>query len=217
MSEAAAKTISVGIVDDHPFVHKGVGTFIDLDRKLSLSWSALSEEAALECVKRDPVDALIVDLKIGASSGGIRILEHLKRMNGADTVVVVFSAFSSQRMVREAYRAGASGFFSKTQDVSELISGIKRLVRETDVPFLGPYSDWAKPYPYLELSKREIEVLSEIAKGYSNPEVAAALGLKIGTIKTHLESIYRKLGVNSRTEALRFALEEGYFDLDELR
>lgn len=216
MNELAEKTISVGIVDDHPFVQKGLGAIVDSDPDLCVKWASLSVEEALDLLEHNPVDVLVVDMKIGSTPGGVRILESLRCRENANTKVIVLSAYASRRIVRETARLGAAGYFSKTQDVSEVTGAIKRLLEGEATGFMGPYSNWARPYPYLELSKREIDVLSEMAKGRSNPEVAALLGLKIGTVKTHLESIYRKLGVKSRTEALRVALAEGYFYLDEI-
>lgn len=215
MNLIAQKMVTIAVVDDHPFVHKGLNAVIELEPSMSLEWTSGSVEDALARFATSPVDVVIVDVKIGSSAGGIRFLEQLQKRS-PKYKALVFSAYVSRRSVREAARFGANGYFLKTEGVEELLRAAERVSEGEKVPFLGPFAEWAKPNPYLELSNREVEVLVELSKGKSNPEVAEELGLKVGTVKTHLESIYRKLGVKSRTEAMRAALAEGYFYIDEI-
>lgn len=215
MSEVVENVIKVGVVDDHPFVHKGLGAVIGIDPELELSWTSGSAEEAIVCLADEPVDVVIVDIKLGSSSGGIQVLEQLNRMRPAPKALVL-SAFVSRRIVSETARLGACGYFVKTQGVEEVLEAAKRVAISDEWGFLGPFSTWARPNPFMELSRRELDVLMAIAKGHSNPKVAELLGLKVGTVKTHLESIYRKLGARSRTDALRAALGEGYFHIDEI-
>lgn len=215
MNTIAQDMVTIAVVDDHPFVHKGLNAVIELHSNMSLEWTSGTVEDALERFAASPVDVLIVDVKIGNTAGGIRFLEHLQKVYPKFNALV-FSAYVSRRSVREAARFGAKGFFLKTQGVEELLQAAEQVATSEAGTFLGPFADWSKPNPYLELSNREVEVLVELSKGKSNPEVAAELGLKVGTVKTHLESIYRKLGVRSRTEAMRAALAEGYFYIDEI-
>lgn len=209
------RTISVGIVDDHPFVAKGVEAILAEHDGISLSWSAISFIEAKSKLKKSQVDVLIIDIKMEASHSGIDVLKYVdKRYPRVKTLVL--SAYAPPRFVREACIWGAKGYFAKEETGEGLVAALFALGRGTATGFLGPFSALAKPNIFLDISAREKEVLLELARGHSNSEIADMLGLKVGTIKTHLESIYRKLNVSNRTDAFRAALAEGYLSFEEL-
>lgn len=208
-------SLKIGIVDDHPFVAKGLESIFSTDGALKTVWSAIDIEEASALLVSDPVDVVIVDLKIGDTTSGLQVLEFVSTLGGT-TAAIILSAFAPARLVRASYEKGARGYFTKDEDGDMLIKAIKEIGYGKSRMFYGPYAEFAKPNVFLDISTRERDVMLLIAKGKSNAEVARELGLKVGTVKTHLESIYKKLGANNRTEAMRAALAEGYFCLEEL-
>ncbi|MDQ8187595.1 response regulator transcription factor [Pelagicoccus sp. SDUM812002] len=209
------KAYKVGIVDDHPFVARGLEAMFALDGGLVTAWAALDYDEAAERLLSSPVDIVVVDIKMGDAATGLRVLERVAELGGK-TAAVVLSAYAPARLVRAAHELGARGFFSKNQDGESLIAALKEICSKKGNAFYGPYAEYARPNLYLDISSREREVMVLIAKGKSNSEVARELGLKVGTVKTHLESIYKKLGATNRTEAMRVGLAEGHFYLEEL-
>ncbi|MDQ8203997.1 response regulator transcription factor [Pelagicoccus sp. SDUM812003] len=210
------KTIRVGIVDDHPFVVKGLAAYLEEDDGLQLAWTAGEEEAAMKLLHEQPVDVVILDLKMGEARSGFHILQRLSQ-SSLETRALILSGYAPATLVREAAALGASAYFAKTDRSEEIVQAVRTLGEGPVTGLLGPYRDIAKPDIYVELSSRERDVLVEIAKGKSNAAVAKDLHLKVGTVKTHLESIYRKLGVTSRTDAIRTALSDGYFSVEDMQ
>lgn len=178
-------------------------------------WAATDADSAWRKLQEQPVDVAVLDVKLGSGSQGLELLRRIVDAR-LSCRCLMLSSYHSERVVREAYRLGAAGFFSKSDDIEAIADGIVAAASGASA-FLGPHAEWARPNPLLELSARETEVLRELARGRSNQEMARALGLQIGTVKKHLESIYLKLGASSRTEAMRLALTQGYVFVDELQ
>lgn len=210
------KIINIGVCDDHPFVAHGIESMIVHESDMEFGWRAGSVEAAVVLLKASPVDVLILDLNVGKNDSDSFGLLRAIVAQGLNTKVLFFSAYLSRHLVREAARCGAAGYFSKSGDLGELVSSMREAACNDAKFFLGPYKSWSVDDYCLKVSPREKEVLMALAKGRTNQEIAQQLGVKVGTVKTHLESIYMKLGVSSRTDAVRCALTEHYFYLEEL-
>lgn len=206
--------ITIGILDDHPFVIKGISAIIEQEPGMKVLWSATDERKAWEMLCLYPVDVFVTDLQLQATGGGLMVIDHVQSER-PDSKIIVLSAHASAYLVREAAQRGAMGYFKKTDGLDDFLAGIRQAV---DAPngFLGPYAHWAKRNPQTDITPRERQVLMEMAKGRSNIEAAEKLGVRAATIKTHLESIYQKLSVSNRTDAVRVALAERYFYIDEL-
>ena len=206
--------IKIGILDDHPFIIKGISVVIEQETDMEILWSAAEERKAWEMLCLHPVDVFVTDLQLEATGGGLMVIDHVKSER-PDTKIIVLSAHASPYLVRESAQRGAAGYFKKTDDLDEFIEGIRQTA-EAHNEFLGPYRHWAKRNPQTGITPRERQVLIEMAKGRSNLEAAEKLGVGVATIKTHLESIYQKLNVSNRTDAVRVALSERYFYIDEI-
>lgn len=207
--------ITIGILDDHPFVIQGISAIIEQEPDMKILWSACDEKKAWELLCLQPVKIFVTDLQLQASGGGLLVIDHVKSEK-PESKILVLSAHASAYLVRECAQRGACGFFKKTDDLNQFIAGIRTAATKPSEAFLGPYAQWARPNPQVDITPREREVLIEMAKGHSNIEAAKKLGIKSGTIKTHLESIYYKLNVSNRTDAVRVALSERYFYIDEV-
>lgn len=207
--------VKIAVVDDHAFVLKGVAWFCDQEEDMKLTWTCGDVECASQRLVREPTDFIIVDLKLGDGLG-FELLETI-RDRELNTVPFVLSAHASRYLVSEAARLGARGFFSKIGETSKVLDAVREVRAGDRSTFFGEFRAWARPMATLNLSPRELDVLREIARGKTNEETAMSLGIRIGTVKTHTESLFGKLGVRSRTEAMREGLAQGYVHVDEFR
>lgn len=207
------------IVDDH-------ATFADAMRWLLAGCgealedcvSCTSGERALDLASADPFDMVLLDWNLGAGLSGVPLIKALKARLPATPVVVV-SAESTPYTIRAAIDAGASGFVPK-EAPSELLTDAMQLARHGGVylpvaalqaaalPIAPPPADTAAALPrsiceaFPGLTPRHADVLSLVVRGLSNKEVARELGISDGTVKQHLSTIYRELGVDNRTKAV---------------
>jgi DNA-binding NarL/FixJ family response regulator len=141
-----------------------------------------------------------------------------------DTAVLMVSAYSYPSYVLAALRSGAAGYLLKDTPLSEIINAI-RMVNSGEAVFdmkaTGKIlrrlaNDGTDRRKTEELQPRELEVLNLAAKGVGNKEIATKLSISERTVQTHLVNVFRKLHVNSRTEAVLYALKEGWLNMDDL-
>jgi DNA-binding NarL/FixJ family response regulator len=169
-------------------------------------------------------DVVLMDLGM-PGMGGVEATREIKR-RWPQINVLVLTVHDDDQYLFEAIRAGASGYLLKDIHDQELIDAVlavagggavlqpavtRRLV--AGLRLRGGTVDKAPPAS--PLTQRELEVLRLVAKGLSNREVGAQLGVSVRTVETHLSHVYRKLGVSSRTEAAVAALRESWLNLDE--
>ncbi len=206
--------IKIGLIDDHELVELSLKQLFKPEEDISLAWAATDEESAEHELSQDPVDVILVDLELRGypHESGLQVLKQLRRKRKG-FVSIVFSSHMSPFLVREASRAGAVGYYCKTE-FSGLCQGIRQAARGAK-EFIGPHAGLI-PEVETGLSPREIEVLRCLAKGMSNPEIGQILGVQRGTVKTHIERIYQKLGVANRTSALTAGLAGGYLFTSDL-
>jgi len=213
---------SVAIVEDDPIVAAHVGRGVDAHEALSLAATAgaLSEARAL--LDRD-VDLFILDLGLPDGSG-IELIEEIRAREGRQPKILVLSVLGDQETVLAAVLAGADGYLLKDldcldigQQAADALTGGAPLS-----PSIAAYvlrhlrrqegrarRDDADPI----LSPREVELLQLLARGYSNKQAAEAFGISPHTIGDHVKSIYRKLEVSSRGEAMVQAFRSGLIHL----
>ncbi|MGP3936167.1 response regulator [Nonomuraea sp. KM88] len=200
--------IRVLIADDHPVVRQGLRTFLDLQDDIAVVAEAGDGAQAVELVGEHCPDVLLLDLKMPVLDG----LGALERLTGTATRIVVLTSVSDRSDVGPAMRAGASGFLYKDVDPSALVQAV-RAVHGGQV-LLAPEAaeamlaspDGASGVP---LTEREREVLSLIAAGRSNKEIARSLAVAEKTVKTHVSNVLMKLGVQDRTQAALYAVRHG--------
>ena len=165
-------------------------------------------------------DVALVDVRMRTTSG-LELCEELLTA-APDTKIVLLTVYDDEQYLFEGLRAGASGYLTKQILAEELLTQLRRVLEgETvvDPSLAGRVALTAArldrgefwPGASLGLTQRESEVLHLIVQGHSNRAMAAHLVLGEETIKTHVRSIYRKLGVSDRSQAVAFALREGTF------
>ena len=203
--------IRVLIVDDHAVVRAGLERLLSSVDDFTVIGSAEDGEQAVAAALEHRPDVVLMDLSM-PNMGGIAATEAIMAAE-LDVRVVVLTSYSDRDQILNALDAGAVGYLLKDADPPELVSGI-RAAADGESP-LHPKAASAvlrarserRPLP--ELSEREREVLELVATGLSNQKIAARLGISEKTVKAHLTSVFRQLGVEDRTQAAVWARQHG--------
>ena len=213
--------ISVLIVDDHGVVRQGLRTYLELLDDIRIVGEATNGEDAVEQVRSHRPDIVLMDLIMPVMNGVDATRQILDTNPG--TKVIVLTSFAEDDLVFPAIEAGASGYLLKDVDPADLHQAIqavnageiqlhpevtKKLVHRVMAPE-------ASVEPSLSgLTPREREVLSLIARGHSNREIALSLSISEKTVKSHVSNILGKLQLSDRTQAAIYAHKHG-LALDE--
>ena len=193
-------SLRVLVVDDHDVVHWGFRLLLERQPWVERCAAARTAEEALSAVERLQPHVALVDLFLGSESGA-ELTKELKARSPQTRVLLISGAGRVSRGVATA--AGAAGFVSKDWGAPDVVKAVRMVALGMEV--FGPQTEAPAP----GLSGREREVLTEIASGATNREIAERLYLSPHTVKEHTSSIYRKLGVRNRAEAVRSAQRIG--------
>jgi DNA-binding NarL/FixJ family response regulator len=183
------------VVDDHDVVQWGFRLLLERQRWVERCLAARSGEEAVDICRRLRPDVALVDMLLGSESGA-EVCEEIRAVSPATRVLLISGAGVVSPSVARA--AGASGFISKDWSAVDVVKAVRMVSLGTEV--FADHGALDSP-----LSEREQEVLSLIANGSTNKEIAVKLHLSPHTIKEHTSAIYRKLGVRNRAEATRQA------------
>jgi two-component system NarL family response regulator len=201
--------IRVLIADDHGVVREGLVSMIQRNRAdMTVVGEASDGRDAVELWKQQRPDVTLVDLRMPALDG----VEVIKEIRATDKKarIIVLTTFDGDEDIYRAIQAGAKGYLLKDVPREALMDSIRRVhAGETSVP-LHLVAKLANRVSGETLSEREIEVLKLMAQGKSNKEIATALFISEGTVKSHGKSIFSKLNVGSRTEAVAEATRRGF-------
>jgi two-component system, NarL family, response regulator LiaR len=202
--------IRVLIVDDHDMVRQGLSVFIEAFPDLELVGQAANgAEAVKQCAALSP-DVVLMDLKMPVMDG----VEATRAIRAAHPgiQVVALTSYKDEELVQGVLEAGAIGYTLKNASIDDLAEivrasyeGKPRLDPEAAKVLIKAVT---RPLtPRYNLSPRELEVLEEMVKGCSNPEIADTLIVSRATVKFHVSSILSKMNVDSRTEAVALAIQ----------
>jgi DNA-binding NarL/FixJ family response regulator len=202
--------IRVLVVDDHPVVRQGLRTFLDLQDDVTVVAEAGDAASAVDQAVALRPDVVLLDLRMPGGDG-VSALRSL-RAQGLSCRVLILTSFTGPDAVLPAMRAGADGYVYKDIDPAALITAIRavhqgHVLVHPDVARRLAATDSAVRSSHL--TARERDVLTEIARGSSNREIARALGVSEKTVKTHVSAILTKLGVADRTQAALHAVRAG--------
>jgi DNA-binding NarL/FixJ family response regulator len=196
----AAAVIRVAIVDDHPLVREGTAAIVARADDMEIAGVAGSL-AELRPILEEPVDVLLLDLRLGQESGFDLLRADARPM----PAVVVLTSYDYPQYADAALRLGAAGFVVKTAPTAELLDAIRRAAA-------GGLAFGVRPGNGVSLSDREREVLRLVVDGASNDEIGARLGISSRTVESHLRRLFERLAVASRTELAARALREGWLE-----
>jgi two-component system NarL family response regulator len=201
--------IRVLIADDHGVVREGLVSMIRRNRAdMTMVGEASNGREAVELWKQERPDVTLLDLRMPELDG----VEVIKEIRAADKKarIIVLTTFDGDEDIYRAIQAGAKGYLLKDVAREALMDSIRRVYAgETSVP-LHLVAKLADRVSGETLSEREIEVLKLMAQGKSNKEIAAALFISEGTVKSHGKSIFTEMNVRSRTEAVAEATRRGF-------
>ncbi|MBI4304435.1 MAG: response regulator transcription factor [Chloroflexi bacterium] len=222
MAETETAKIRVIIADDHPAFREGLSRCLQDEEDLEVVAEAADGEEAVARARELQPDVVIVDVSM-PKINGIEAAKLIKQ-DCPNTSILMISAFDYQSYVLSSLRAGSAGYMLKTSPLSEIVSAI-RLVRAGGTVFdvkvagklLSRLSNSSHEKPeFGDLHSRELEILRLAARGMSNKEMGGQLAISERTVQTHLVNVYKKLRVSSRTEAVLYALKEGWITPDDL-
>ncbi|CAH2716614.1 Response regulator protein VraR [Neobacillus rhizosphaerae] len=206
--------IRVLIADDHHVVRRGLVFFLRTQKGLDIIGEAANGKEAVELAKLLKPDIILMDL-VMPEMDGIQATRIIKSEQ-PEIKIMMLTSFSEQDHVIPALEAGASGFQLKDIQPDELVTSIKKIMsgenhlhpRATS-HLLANLSNKSKVEKNLieELTKRELDVLKEIAKGKSNKEIASSLFITEKTVKTHVSNLLAKLELADRTQAALYAVK----------
>ncbi len=199
--------MNVMIVDDHFVVRSGLVASLELEDDITVVAEAeRGEEAPALLVSAKP-EVILMDLQLPGWNG-IETTERLLELDPAARVLV-FSTFARDDEIQSSLDAGALGFLQKTASRDDLIAALRRVAagERSLAPEIATRLAGLKLGPAITL--REREILSLVAKGRANKEIAAALGIAEDTVKRHISNVLQKLDVSDRAQATAEAIRRG--------
>ena len=211
--------IRVVLVDDQTLVRRGIRSLLELAGDVTIVAEAGDGEEGLAAIRRERPDVVLLDVRM-PKKGGLALLRELQSGESPPPTILL-TTFDDDEVLLEGVKAGARGYLLKDVSLEQLTEAIRTvaqggtLIRPaiTERVLRGlehVRRDFDALSPPDPLTKREVEILRLMAGGYSNREIADALGTAEGTVKNHASSILSKLGVRDRTRAVLKALELGY-------
>ena len=211
--------IRIVLVDDQTLVRQGIRSLLELSGDIEIVAEAPDGEEGLVAVRRERPDVVLLDVRM-PKKGGIDVLRELQADGNAPPAILL-TTFDDDEVLLAGMKAGARGYLLKDVSLEQLTGAIRTVAGGGTVirPAITERvlrglehvrRDFDALSPPDPLTKREVEILRLMAGGYSNREIADALGTAEGTVKNHASSILSKLGVRDRTRAVLKALELGY-------
>ncbi len=209
--ETTSNKIRILLADDHMAIRMGLITAIGDAPDMEVVADVEDGQEAIEAYRRHRPDVVVLDLRMHGMTG-VDTVRALRQEFGTARILI-YSNYARGEEVYQAIRAGASGIVVKEMALERLLDAIRTVHRgEQYIP--AQIASRIGERLIAHLSPRETEVLQLLAKGLSNKEIAAQLGLVVGTVKIHVANIFSKLGVSDRTQALVTAVKRGIIDLD---
>jgi len=223
--------VKIMLVDDHALFRVGMRQILEREPDFEIVAEAEDPRGAFDAASQKSPDIVLLDLSI-APPGGIETTQRIKREVPA-TGIIALAVNEDEDQLFEAIKAGAAAFILKDISPEDLVTIIRRVNTGeyliNDKVFARPsvasrvlkefrelaiYGQEAAPI-FAPLSPREVEILDNIAKGMTNKQVAYALSISEQTVKNHMSSILRKLSVNDRTQAVVYAMKQGWIRIPE--
>ncbi len=220
-------TIRVVIADDHLIVREGLRMILANYENIQVVGEAENGLRAIELAEETHPDVILMDLRM-PDVDGLTAISKIKAQ-WPEIAIVILTTYNEDELMIRGLQAGAQGFLLKDTDRARLLDTIQaafrgetllrpdvlaRILQKTDpspVSRLSPRPNVASASSSSILSQRELEILKLVATGARNKEIALKLNISQSTVKAHLDSIFNKLGVDSRTAAVSVASQYGLF------
>jgi len=217
------KKTRVLLAEDHVVVRESICQFLERERDLTVVGQASDGEEAVELTRQLKPDVVVMDVAM-PKLNGIEATKLIKTYSPS-TAVLVLTAYDYDQYIFALLDAGACGYLLKDVSGRELVEAIRAVHKGDSVlhpavarKVVERFRNLGKPTGRASdlLTEREIDVLKAAAKGMSNKDIAEQLSLSVRTVEAHLGTIFNKLGVGSRTEAIIHALKNGWLALNDI-
>ena len=209
--DSNARKLRVIIADDHPSVRMGLTAVVNGEPDMIVVGEASNGDEAFDQCSAQRADVVLMDLRMPGTDG----LEAIAKIVAAGLPVraVVLTSFDLDEDIVRALRAGAKAFLVKDSTRTEITDTIRQVYRGEQILPPRIQSQLGQRLQREELTQRELEVLQLIVKGCANKEISAALFIAEDTVRSHMRTLFQKLGVNARTEAAIKAVRSGLVHL----
>jgi two-component system response regulator DegU len=217
MVKEESDSIKVMLVDDHEVVLEGLIRILEKQGGIKIVAVARSAEEALEKIERFPPDVIIVDIQLPGMNG-IELIRRIKSgFPGIEAITL--TVFDDEQFAKQAIKAGAIGYVIKDAAQEELVKAVRAaangeslistsIARKLIDEITEPAGRKRKKKEGIEgLSRRELDVIKLMARGYNNRQIADLLFISEHTVKVHIRNIFRKIDVADRTNAVLWAIE----------
>jgi len=202
--------IKILLVDDHIVMRMGLKSAISREPNMEVVAEAENGIEAIQAYEKYQPDVVVMDLRM-PKLNGMQTIQKLQDTH-KKVKILVYSSFASGEEIYSAFKAGATGFVVKDMALERLFDAI-RIVSKSGHYLPPEVSRKIGFAAAANLTPRELEVLSCIARGMSNKEAAVDLNLAEGTVKIHLSKVLNKLGVGDRTQAVLTAVKRGIIEI----
>src|SRR5688572_25536601 len=211
-SVAAVIIAKVLLVDDHALLRTGVANIINQEPDLHVVAEATNGAEGLQAFRVHRPDVTLLDLRMPVMEG-VEAVRHI-REHDPQARVIVLTTYDADEDIARALQAGAKAYVLKDISADALIACIHEVLAGRTYLAPAAAAKLAERVTRVQLTPRELATLRLLAEGKANKEIAADLGITERTVKTHLGHLFEKLGVTSRTEAVKVATRRGLVRLD---
>jgi DNA-binding NarL/FixJ family response regulator len=223
-AERAVEKIRILLADDHAVVREGTRELLDRQADMEVVAEAGDGKEAVQLAVRERPDVVVMDFAM-PELNGIEATRQIKAIVPS-IAMLVLTAYDSEQYIFGFLEAGAAGYLLKDVHVDELVKAIRAVyagesvlhpavARKVIDRFVPPPGQQGESKTPDQLTERELDVLRLAAKGMSNREIASDLSISVRTVQTHLNNIFGKLEVGSRTEAVIHGLRRGWLTLQD--
>jgi two-component system, NarL family, response regulator LiaR len=218
--------IRIVIADDHDVVREGTKSLLESESDMEVVGEASDGEEAIKLIEKLNPDVVILDISMPKLSG-IEVTRQIKP-RFPTIAVLILSAYDNDEYVFSSLEAGASGYLLKEVHGREIVEAVRSVYSGESVLYpsiaskviqraITSSSKSIENKPESELTDREMEVLRLASKGASNQDIADSLCISIRTVQGHVNNIFRKLGAESRTEAIFQGVKKGLISFDDAK
>jgi two-component system, NarL family, response regulator LiaR len=217
--------IRIVIADDHAVVREGTRALLEREEDFEVVGEAQDGEEAVKLIEETKPDVAILDISM-PKFNGIEVTRRVKPLLPS-LAILILTAYDNDEYVFALLEAGAAGYLLKDSPGQEIVDAVRSVHSGESVlhpsiarkviqrAIVGP-SRSAESKSSIELSDREKDVLKLAAKGSSNRDIAETLCISVRTVQGHINSIFHKLGVGSRTEAIFLSVKKGWLSFEDL-
>lgn len=212
MNKSDKRATRILIVDDHPVIQAGLMSMLATHPEVTVMGSASSGEEALARMDEDMPDIVLLDLRMPGMTG-IDVLRAMREKK-ASARAIILTSFETDENIYRAIQVGAQGYLLKDTSQSEMLQAIATVHAGRKYITAQMAARLAERMMRSSLTPRELEILNMLAKGLTNKQIGRVLEISENTVRNHVNSIFEKLEVADRTEAVAVGFQQGIIQVE---